>query len=60
MGFEPATSESLVLVSAGDITLSCVSFLPHLIKAAVVINCCVSSVGFDTFYKVGPFMKRIL
>jgi hypothetical protein len=31
--------------------LSCAAFLPNLIKAVVVINCCLSSVGFPTLYK---------
>ncbi len=38
-------------ILAGDITLSCASFLPNLIKAVIVINCCLSSVGFPTLYK---------
>ncbi len=31
--------------------MSCAAFLPNLIKAVVVINCCLSSVGFPTLYK---------
>jgi len=31
--------------------LSCAAFLPNLIKAVIVINCCLSSVGFPTLYK---------
>jgi hypothetical protein len=46
------TQVFVVVFTAGDITLSCATFLPHLIKAAVVINCCFSSVGFPTVYKV--------
>ena len=41
----------MLCVLAGDITLSCAAFLPNLIKAVIVINCCLSSVGFPTLYK---------